>query len=61
MYRFIIRLIRLLYYLPMEMEMKKEKSEILYAMFVYGGIVWWWAVLLWSLIQFIIECFNYFN
>lgn len=43
------------------MEKRKEKSEILYAMFVYGGIVWWWTVLLWSLIQFIIEGFNYFN
>ena len=41
--------------------MKKEKAEILYAMFVYGGIVWWWTVLLLSIIQFIIEWIKYFS
>ncbi len=50
-----------LYYYFRPMEKRKEKSEILYAMFVYGGVIWWWSAMLWVLIRFIIDGIKYFS
>ncbi len=50
-----------LYYYFRLMEKRKEKSEILYAMFVYGGVIWWWSAMLWVLIRFIIDGIKYFS
>lgn len=38
--------------------MKKGDAEILYALFVYGGIIWWWVILINSLIDFLISILN---
>lgn len=35
--------------------MKKGDTEILYALFVYGWIIWWWIILINSLIEFLVS------